>query len=110
MGSKMMRQLANNHPTPVVEKMDWHQKIAFADAGSPVEDCSTMQLLHWLLAHLHAMMVCDLSSTDQMGTHLDQFEEILEMVPDWYCTANLEVYIRGLGKVEVKELECKESY
>jgi hypothetical protein len=40
-----MMQQANTHPTPVVEKMDWHQKIAFADAGSPVKDCSTMQLL-----------------------------------------------------------------
>ena len=109
MGSKMKRQLANNHPTPVVEEMDWHQKIAFADAGNSVEDYSTMRLLHWLLAHLHAMMVCDLSSTDQMGTHLDQLVQILEMVPDWCCTANLEVYIRGLGKVEVKELERKES-
>jgi hypothetical protein len=53
------------------------------------------------------MMVCDLSSMDQKGTHLDQ--EILEMVPDWYCTANLEVYIPGLGKEEEKEVEHKES-
>jgi len=111
MGSKMTRQLANNHPTLVVDEMDWHQKIALADAGNPVEKCSTMRLLHWLLVHLHAMMVCDLSSTDQMGrTHLDQSVEILEKVPDWYCKANLEVYIRGLGKVEVKEHERKESY
>jgi hypothetical protein len=42
------------------------------------------------------MMVCALSSMDQKGKHLDQ--EILEMV-----------YILGLGKVEVKELEYKES-
>ena len=52
-------------------------------------------------------MVCDLSSKDQEGTHLDR--KILEMEPDWYCMANLEVYIRGLGKEEEKELEYKES-
>lgn len=53
------------------------------------------------------MMVCDLSSKDQEGIHLDP--EILEMVPDWDCKASLEVYIRGLGKEEEKELEYKES-
>jgi hypothetical protein len=106
MGNKMMQ--ANTHATPLVERMDWHQKTAFADAGSLVVDYSTMKLLHWLLAHLHAMMVCDLSSTDQKGTHLDR--KILEMVSDWDCTANLEVYIRGLEKMEVKELGYKESY
>lgn len=46
MGNKMMQQQANTHPSPLVEKMDWHQRIGFADAGNPVEDCSTMQLLH----------------------------------------------------------------
>jgi hypothetical protein len=44
MGSKMMEQ-ANTHPTPLAENMDWHQKIAFADAGS-VKERSTMRLLH----------------------------------------------------------------
>jgi hypothetical protein len=39
-------QQANTRPTPLVEEMDWHQKIAFVDDGNPVEDCSTMQLLH----------------------------------------------------------------
>ena len=55
------------------------------------------------------MMVCVLSSMGQEGTHLDQKILDSEMVPDWECTAKLEVYIRGLGKVEVKKLEYKES-
>jgi hypothetical protein len=41
MGSTVRKE-ANNHLTPVVE-MDWHQKIWFADAGSPGEG-STREL------------------------------------------------------------------
>jgi hypothetical protein len=41
-----VQQQANTHPSLLVDRMDWHQKIEFVDAGNPVEDCSTMQLLH----------------------------------------------------------------